>query len=138
MATSTEVEQWAEAYRQAWENGDSESAAALFSEHGNHRANIVEEPFAGPEGVKEYWSGVTESQSNVTVHMGTPFVDGSRVAVEFWTTMLSSTTQRSRCPVVCYCVLTKTACARICASTGISCRGFSSHGRVGANRAGRP
>jgi hypothetical protein len=31
---------------------------------------------------------VTAAQSEVQVRMGKPFVDGNRVAVEFWTNML--------------------------------------------------
>jgi len=88
MATTEQVDAWSEAYRRAWETRDSEAAAALFTEDANYRDNIFEEPHAGRQGVRDYWSGVTAAQSDVTVRMGTPFVDGSRVAVEFWTTML--------------------------------------------------
>lgn len=83
------VDAWVEAYRVAWETKDSEAAAALFTEDAGYRDNIFEEPHRGRTGVEAYWSGVTAAQSNVTVRMGTPFVDGSRVAVEFWTTMLA-------------------------------------------------
>jgi hypothetical protein len=81
------VERWAEAYRVAWESADSEAAAALFSETGTYRDNIYEEPHEGRVGVAGYWSEVTAAQSNVTVRMGEPFVDGERAVVEFWTTM---------------------------------------------------
>lgn len=81
------VERWAEAYRVAWESADSEAAAALFSETGTYRDNIYEEPHEGRAGVAGYWAGVTAAQSNVTVQMGEPFVDGERAVVEFWTTM---------------------------------------------------
>jgi hypothetical protein len=81
------VDRWAEAYRIAWETADSEAAAALFSEEGTYRDNIFQEPHEGRTGVVEYWSGVTAAQSNVTVQMGEPFVDGERAVVEFWTTM---------------------------------------------------
>ncbi len=81
------VDEWVEAYRLAWENRDPEAAAVLFTTESSYRANIFEEPYLGREGVAAYWTSVTESQSDVEVRMGRPFIDGSRVAVEFWTTM---------------------------------------------------
>lgn len=78
---------WAEAYRVAWETADSEAAAALFTEHGTYRNDIYQEPNRGRSGVVDYWNGVTSVQSDVTVRMGRPFVDGDRAVVEFWTTM---------------------------------------------------
>lgn len=82
------VEQWAEAYRVAWESADSDAAAALFAEDGTYRNDIYQHPpNTGRSGVIEYWSGVTSVQSDVTVRMGAPFLDGDRAVVEFWTTM---------------------------------------------------
>ncbi len=81
------VDDWIEGYRQAWESRDPEAAAGLFTSDATYRSNIFEEPHRGREGVREYWSAVTASQSDVTVRMGRPFADGLRVAVEFWTTM---------------------------------------------------
>jgi limonene-1,2-epoxide hydrolase len=85
MATS--VDEWVEAYRSAWEERDAEAAAVLFTEDATYRSNIVEDAYEGRAGVAEYWRTVTQSQSDVEVRMGRPFVDGTRVAVEFWTTM---------------------------------------------------
>jgi hypothetical protein len=82
-----DVRSWLESYRVAWERTDADAAAALFSETSTYRANIFEDPFEGPEGVARYWRGVTASQSDVRVLIGEPFVDGERVAAEFWTTM---------------------------------------------------
>lgn len=81
------VADWAEAYRIAWEKADSEAAAALFAENGTYRNDIYQEPNRGRPGVFDYWSGVTSVQSDVTVRMGAPFVDGDRAVVEFWTKM---------------------------------------------------
>lgn len=81
------VEEWVEEYRLAWENRDAEAAARLFTPDATYRSNIFEAPHEGREGVDAYWRSVTSSQSEVRVQMGAPFVDGSRVAVEFWTNM---------------------------------------------------
>jgi predicted SnoaL-like aldol condensation-catalyzing enzyme len=87
VPTLDQVKDWAEAYRVAWENEDSEAAASLFTDDGSYRSNIYEEPHQGRSGVSEYWTGVTSVQSDVTVRMGEPIIDGDRVDVEFWTTM---------------------------------------------------
>lgn len=87
MPTLDQARDWAEAYRVAWETADSEAAASLFTEDATYRSNIYEESHRGRTGVSDYWSGVTSAQSDVTVRMGEPVVDGERVDVEFWTTM---------------------------------------------------
>ena len=78
---------WIEAYRRAWEERDAEAAAALFTSDATYRSNIFEEPHQGRDGVRAYWESVTSTQSDVRVRMGRPYVDGDRVAVEFWTNM---------------------------------------------------
>ena len=88
MPTTVEAETWSEAYRRAWEAADSKAAGALFSEDGRYRSNIFEEPHDGRRGIEEYWTSVTAAQSDVTVRMGSPVIEGPRVIVEFWTTML--------------------------------------------------
>jgi ketosteroid isomerase-like protein len=85
--TVDRVREWAEAYRTAWEAADSDAAAALFSEDATYRSEIYQEPHRGRSGVFDYWSGVTAAQSDVSVVMGNPFVDGDRAVVEFWTKM---------------------------------------------------
>jgi ketosteroid isomerase-like protein len=82
-----DVGTWLEEYRKAWEAKDADAAAALFDERATYRSNIFEEPYEGQEGVRRYWSEATRTQEDVRVVMGRPFVDGDRVAAEFWTTM---------------------------------------------------
>src|SRR5680860_463686 len=81
------LDEWIEGYRRAWEERDAEAVADLFTEDTTYRSNIFEEPHRGRAGVKSYWESGTSSQSDVSVKMGRPFADGTRVAVEFWTTM---------------------------------------------------
>lgn len=84
---SRTLAEWIEAYRVAWERRDAEAAAGLFTPDATYRVNIVEPAHEGRSGVRAYWESVTNSQTDVRVRMGRPFVDGDRVAVEFWTTM---------------------------------------------------
>ena len=88
MPTTIELDDWIDAYRRSWETADSEAAGALFSNDASYRSNIFEEPHAGRSGIEDYWRNVTAAQSDVTVRMGSPVIDGPRVVVEFWTTML--------------------------------------------------
>lgn len=79
--------EWIEGYKLAWEQKDPVAASEFFSPGATYRSNIFEEAHQGRKGVEAYWQSVTNSQSEVRVRMGQPFVDDSRVAVEFWTTM---------------------------------------------------
>lgn len=78
---------WIEGYRLAWEQRNPAMAAMLFTNDATYRSNIFEEPHQGREGIEAYWRSATSAQDDVQVRMGHPFADGSRVAVEFWTTM---------------------------------------------------
>lgn len=84
------VRRWVEAYAQAWEDMDADAAAALFSEDATYRSLIFDEPNRGRDGIRAYWLRATSDQADVDVTMGDPLVDGDRVAVEWWTTMLDT------------------------------------------------
>ncbi|HEY5891034.1 MAG TPA: nuclear transport factor 2 family protein [Acidimicrobiia bacterium] len=81
------LKDWIEGYRMAWETRDAAAVGALFTPDGTYRSNIFEPAHQGRDGVGAYWTDVTSVQSEVSVRMGEPFVDGSRVTVEFWTNM---------------------------------------------------
>jgi ketosteroid isomerase-like protein len=80
-------DEWIQAYADAWLQCDAESAAQLFTDDAEYYEHLMQTPARGHEGIERYWRDATEAQSEIDVRMGTPFVDGSRVAVEFWTTM---------------------------------------------------
>lgn len=88
--TPADVENWLERYRRAWEDADTEGVVDLFTEDATYRSNIFAEPDRGHDGVRSYWQGATGTQSEVSVRMGKPFIDGNRVAAEWWTTMRDS------------------------------------------------
>jgi hypothetical protein len=79
---------WIAAYGRAWETGDADAAAELFTEDAVYRSSPFREPDVGQDGVRGYWRRVTATQSSVTVRFGTPIVAGRRVAVEWWATFL--------------------------------------------------
>jgi hypothetical protein len=84
---SRSLEDWIEGYRLAWETRDADAVVGLFSPGATYRSNIFEEPHRGRDGIRAYWTSVTEAQSDVSVRMGSPYVDDRRVTVEFWTNM---------------------------------------------------
>ena len=86
------VQQWVDAYADAWRERDAEAAAALFSEDSSYRSHPLQEAHLGSEGVRSYWETVTATQDAVDVRMGAPVAsdDGRRAAVEFWVRMRNS------------------------------------------------
>jgi hypothetical protein len=86
------VQQWVDAYAQAWRDRDADAAAALFTEDSLYRAHPLQDPHRGQEGVHGYWSDVIATQDRVDVRMGRPVEssDGRRAGVEFWVRMLNS------------------------------------------------
>lgn len=63
--TMADLTAWLDSYGDAWESRDADSAANLFSEQSSYRVTPYEEAHLGPDGVREYWAGVTENQRNV-------------------------------------------------------------------------
>jgi ketosteroid isomerase-like protein len=87
-AEAVTLDDWIASYGRAWEAASEELIAALFSEDATYRSSPFREPFRGREEIRAYWRRATGSQRETRVRMGRPFVDGSRVAVEWWTTMI--------------------------------------------------
>jgi hypothetical protein len=81
------LDEWIEGYRRTWEERDAERAAELFSvdartDRTSSRSRISRGPASRPTG-----SPSPPPRAICGSRMGRPFVEGSRVAVEFWTTM---------------------------------------------------
>jgi len=85
------VQQWVNAYAQAWRDRDADAAANLFTDDCLYRDHPLQEAHRGAEGVRAYWANVTSTQDRVDVRMGRPIEspDERRAAVEFWVRMLN-------------------------------------------------
>ena len=85
------VEQWVDAYAQAWRDRDADAAALLFTDDCLYRDHPLQEGHRGAEGVRSYWANVTSTQDRVDAQMGRPIEspDGRHAAVEFWVRMLN-------------------------------------------------
>jgi SnoaL-like domain len=58
-------EAWLDAYGRAWETGDREAAAELFTEDAAYHETPFDEPMRGRAEISEYWSDVPRLQENV-------------------------------------------------------------------------
>lgn len=83
-----DVVEWIERYGCAWETADEDLIVSLFTEDGTYRSSPFRVPYRGHEEIRAYWRRGAGAQRNTRVRMGIPFVDGRRVAVEWWTTMV--------------------------------------------------
>ena len=85
------IQQWVDAYGQAWRERDADAAAKLFTDDCTYRDHPLEEAHRGTDGVRSYWASATSTQDRVDVRMGRPLEsgDGRRGAVEFWVRMLN-------------------------------------------------
>lgn len=94
MVRAMTVQEWVDAYAQAWRDRDAEAAGAIFTEDSLYWDHPLQEPHRGAQGVRDYWAGVTSGQENVDVRMGRPVesADGRRAAVEFWVRLLAGGT----------------------------------------------
>jgi uncharacterized protein (TIGR02246 family) len=74
----SEFRLWLERYGQAWKNRDPEAAAALFSEDARYYEIPFQAPAQGRDGVRQYWTGATRSQADITFSYDIVSVSGSR------------------------------------------------------------
>jgi ketosteroid isomerase-like protein len=79
---------WIERYGRAWEQADEKSIVTLFTEDALYRSSPFREPHVGHDQIRTYWRRATGRQHGARVRMGRPLVDGDRVTVEWWTTMI--------------------------------------------------
>lgn len=80
--------EWIGSYGEAWETADEDLIASLFTEDAGYRSSPFREPYRGREEIRAYWRRAAGSQRETRVRMGSPFGEGNRVAVEWWTTMV--------------------------------------------------
>ena len=75
---------WLARYRRAWIERDADAASRLFTEDATYREHPFQAPFVGRAAIRDYWSNVTASQTQVELRYGRSIADGRRLAVEWW------------------------------------------------------
>lgn len=83
-----DLSDWITNYAKAWETADEQLVLSLFTEDAAYRSSPFREPFRGHAEIRAYWQRGAGQQHATHVQMGLPFVDGDRVAVEWWATMI--------------------------------------------------
>jgi steroid delta-isomerase-like uncharacterized protein len=83
-----DVATWVDAYARAWREGDAEAAAALFTETATYRSTPFRLPHVGRDAIMRYWLEEPARHQDVELRFGTPVVEGRRVAVEWWASVV--------------------------------------------------
>lgn len=97
---SSQLTEWVEDLRQAWEHGDAGRAAALFAEDAVYHSHPFKVPLHGRGAIERHWSEATANQKSLTVRMGAPVLDGDRAAVEWWTNLTEGGGDSTDCGVL--------------------------------------
>ena len=87
VSTRLIVTKWIHNYSKAWQKKDAKTIASLFSEDASYHSHPFRLVNQGKKSVLDYTLGALEVGEVYTVRFGRPIVEGSRAAVEYWTTM---------------------------------------------------
>ncbi len=86
-STKLVANRWVRNYARAWREKDAKAIASLFAEDATYHSHPFRPGHQGRKGVLEYTLGALDVQEVYEVRFGKPVVEGSRAAVEYWTTM---------------------------------------------------
>lgn len=75
---------WKRTWEAGWPRGDVDAIAALYAPPATYRALAFRKPDQGIAGVREYLRVNFEAESEVSCRFGTPLVDGTTAAVQWW------------------------------------------------------
>ena len=75
-----------ERYGRTWETWDFDGFVGLFSDDVVYVAHATEETVVGRSALASYIRKEAADQGWASVRMGSPVIDGDRLAVEFWVT----------------------------------------------------
>ncbi len=87
--TSTRLvaNRWIRNYSKAWRGKDARTIASLFTEDATYNSHPFRPVNQGRKSILEYTLGALDVEQVYEVRFGKPIVEGSRAAVEYWTTM---------------------------------------------------
>jgi ketosteroid isomerase-like protein len=83
-STRRDAAAFVERYRRTWETWDFAGFVDLFSDDVVYVAHATEERVVGRRALASYIRKEAADQGQASVRMGSPIIDGNRVAAEFW------------------------------------------------------
>ena len=81
------VNRWIRNYAKAWRVKDAKTISSLFTEDALYHSHPFRTVTEGRKNILEYTLGALDVGQVYEVRFGKPIVEGSRAAVEYWTTM---------------------------------------------------
>jgi len=84
-----DLDAWLRGYGRAWETKDATAAAELFAADARYFETPYAEPFEGPDGVRDYWSGVTADQRDIVFEYSIVTVEGG-IGVATWSSKFTT------------------------------------------------
>ena len=81
------VNRWIRSYTKAWLKKDAKAIAALFTEDAIYNSHPFRPATHSRKSILDYTLGALDVGQVYEVRFGKPVVEGSRAAVEYWTTM---------------------------------------------------
>jgi len=81
------VNRWIRNYTKAWLKKDAKAIASLFAEDATYHSHPFRPVTHGKKSILDYTLGALDVGQVYEVRFGKPVVEGSRAAVEYWTTM---------------------------------------------------
>jgi ketosteroid isomerase-like protein len=81
------VSRWVRNYRKAWLKKDAKAITSLFTEDATYHSHPFRPVTHGKKSILDYTLGALDVGQVYEVRFGKPVVEGSRAAVEYWTTM---------------------------------------------------
>jgi hypothetical protein len=86
-STRLVVNRWIRNYSKAWLKKDAKGIASLFTEDAAYHSHPFRPVNQGKKSILDYTLGALDVGQVHEVRFGRPVVEGSRAAVEYWTTM---------------------------------------------------
>jgi nuclear transport factor 2 (NTF2) superfamily protein len=75
---------WARVWHDAWEARDTDAIVDLYAPDVRFSTQAFRVPYRGRDGVRSYVAQAFAEEREPRVWVGTPLVDGSRAAIEWW------------------------------------------------------
>ena len=86
-STRLTVNRWIRNYTKAWLKKDAKAITSLFTEDATYHSHPFRPVTQGRKSILDYTLGALDVGQVYEVRFGKPVVEGSRAAVEYWTTM---------------------------------------------------